>query len=205
MEKKGRRAQFYIIAAAIISVLLVGLAATVNYAITSSTPTRFYDLGEMYGLEGPKIVDQGVYQGTPEKITAALSNFSDIFYRNVRSKDPNIQIVTVFGNASSISPINYGKEDINITPLGGTTTTISASEVKAAVNLQITPSGQFSGKENTLPSTGFIGDILNPGTKVNVKVGDLNYNVTLGNQQYFYFIIMSKKPTGEVNVITAEK
>lgn len=197
-----KRGQFYIIAAAIIAVLLVGLAATVNYVMVTSTPARFYDLGEMYKLEGPNVVDQGIYQGTPEKINETLTNFTNIFYQNAQIKDPNIQIISVFGNSSGISPINYGKEEVNITS-GGVTTTLGASEVKSEISMMLSQGGDHSGKGIENERRGVLDTITNPGEKISVKIGNLSYNVTLGKKQYFYFIIISKKSTGEVNVVTA--
>jgi hypothetical protein len=199
-----KRGQFYIIAAAIIAVLLVGLAATVNYVMVTSTPARFYDLGEMYKLEGPNVVDQGIYQGTPEKISETLSNFTDIFYQNARLKDPNIQIIAVFGNSSTISPISYGKEEINITSeaTGSEIKTLTASEAQSIISLSTSAGGEQVGVTKITPTKG-LRDVLHPGKWVSVKVGNADYNVTLGEKQYFYFIIISKKPTGEVYSTTS--
>jgi len=203
MVKRGKTGQFYIIAAAIIAVLLVGLAATVNYVMVTSTPARFYDLGEMYKLEGPNVVDQGIYQGTPDKINETLSNFTNIFYANAKLKDPNIQIISVFGNSSGISPINYGKEEVNVTG-GGVTTTLGASEGKSVISTALDVGGyQAAGGTYKYERKNILETITNPGEKISVKIGNLSYNVNLGKQQYFYFIIISKKPTGEVSVVTA--
>lgn len=199
MEKRG---QFYIIAAAIISVLLVGLAATVNYAVTSSKPAKFYDLGEMYKLEGPMVVDQKIYEGNPGQINEALSNFSSIFYANAQLSDPNIQVIAVYGNTTSITPINYGKEDVNLTTAQGASTTLGSSEIKSSTSLQTSAGGDYVARTTTV-KRGALSNVLTPGENVVLKIGDLNYTVKLGNKQYFYFIIMSKKPTGEINVVTA--
>ena len=196
-----KRAQFYIIAAAIISVLLVGLAATVNYAIVSSTPTKFYDLKQMYQLEAPQVVDQGIYQGNINDINQTLANFTDIFYKNAKASDPNIQITVIYGNSSKISPYNYGAENAVITSPTATQT-IQSSQVSSVTNLQVA-GGNNVGVTSNIPTKGFLSDLINPGKKISVVIGNLSYNVSLGDQQYFYFIIISKKPSGEVNVATS--
>jgi hypothetical protein len=203
MIKRGCRGQFYIIAAAIIAVLLVGLAATVNYAVVSSTPTRFYDLKDMYQLEAPKVVDQGIYQGNINQINETLVNFTNVFYQNAKLQDPNIQITVIYGNESKIAPIGYGAESINITNESGQQIgNIPPSEVSSTTTLQV------SGGENVAVTTtqqgGFnLREIFNPTKKISVMIGNISYNVRLGSKQYFYFIIISKKPTGEVSATTS--
>jgi len=199
----AKRGQFYIIAAAIIAVLLVGLAATINYAITSATPIRFYDLSKEYNLETAKVIDYGVYQKyTPEiDIGETIKNFTEQFYINAVIKDQDIEIILVYGNSSNATGFSYTKNETTFinaqniaTEAGGeSTSTISYEAAQSKFSKRVRE--RLKSTVTPIPAP--------PGEKVKIKTSEnVTYEVKLEKEQNFYFIIMTKKETGEVTVAT---
>jgi hypothetical protein len=200
--KINKRAQFFIISAAIIAVLLVGLATVVNYVTTSPTPTKFYDLSKYYDMETAKVVDYGVYQKyTPAvDIEESLRNFTNQFYLNAKQKYPDIEIIAIFGNSSDAKGLNYAKEDVTIiNSETEATTTLKPINITSLINFNWGADGRTQvavTQENLNTQT------IRPSQRIKVRIRDLNYTVNLDENQNFYFIIMAKKPSGEVNVVT---
>ena len=202
MIKRGKKGQFYIIAAVIIAVVIAGLATTINYAITSETPTRFYDLSKSYNLEAAKVVDYGVYQKytPPVPIEDILQNFTDQFYANAQLKDPNIEVILVYGNSSSATAFSYTKNETTFLNAQNTAT-FAGGESVSQTNLYV--SDKPLGLQNTLQKMRRA-SLTNPGKLVRVIISNETnqYQIPLEEGQSFYFIIKSAKPSGEVNVAT---
>ena len=211
MEKRGafislemnRKAQFYIIAAVIIAVLLAGLATTVNYAVTSATPTKFYDLGEAYGLETSKVIDYGVYQKYSPgiNISEKIENFTQQFFISSSQKDPNIGVVYIYGDANKATVINYAKNTTaEVTSQEGTQK-IEAADVTSFIKNIITSETQT---QTAVTQTKISKTTVTPttGGKLTVNITGQEYNFNLGAGQNFYFIVRTTKPSGEVNVVT---
>ena len=57
----GKRGQFYLIATALIVMIVFGLVSVSNAAIVQPRPVKFYDLSADYGAETARVIDYGVY------------------------------------------------------------------------------------------------------------------------------------------------
>jgi len=55
-KKRGKKAQFYLIAALIIIVIIIGFASISNYIKVKEKPKKFYDLSGNINLEGADII-----------------------------------------------------------------------------------------------------------------------------------------------------
>jgi len=196
----NRKAQFYLIAAAIISVLLVGLAATINYASISPVPVRFYDMGEEYNLETARLIDYGTYSQNTN-IIEKIQNFTDQFYITSRQKDPEIEIMTLYGNSTAATFYNYAKNETKIITSANKEIKFSPKEVLTEIGYQPT-SDTLSTVTFQHPTEYFWGVIQSPGQTVKIQISNTNYTVELKEDQNFYFVIMSRKASGEVTVKT---
>ena len=206
-SEKGKKAQFYIIAAVIIAVLLVGLATTINYAITSPTPTRFYDLSQQYNFESSKVIDYGVYQKyTPEvNISEAIMNFTDQFYRNAVLKDPDIEVIAIYGVANQIHVFSATNHEITVFNSEGRKLepTIPPSTGVNDIALGDIGSGLVGTQFKT--QGGLLSNIYSASQQTNISIQISNataYSINVKEKPNFYFVIQSKKTSGEVNVFT---
>jgi hypothetical protein len=198
-KEMNKRAQFYIIAAAIISVLFVGLAATVNYAVSSQTPVKFYDIGSQYNVEASKLIDYGTYSAKTD-INNTLKNFTDQFYSSASQKEPALEIVTIYGNSTMATVYSYSSNTTYVI-FAQTTETIPAAQSTSTINAP--DIGASKGIKQVTPFIHRFSIPLSQEQKqVKIEISDTNYTVDLSQGQNFYFVIMSRKPSGEVNVQT---
>jgi hypothetical protein len=181
----NKRGQFFLIVTGVLAVILIGLAASVNNAIVQPTPTVFYDLSKNFNTETMKVVDYGIFS-PPPNASSALASFIENFTKYAEEKDPNIELVYLFGNNQNISIFNSAKKAIytcdqtKCEPVGG----IEESQVSITIAENVINKGVP--QQN--PQTGvFSGD------KVTVKIGDLNYPFILPSNNQFYFILRTEK------------
>lgn len=111
----NKRGQFYIIAALIIAAIIAGLVSEANYAIRRPKPVKFYDLSKDYETEVTKIIDSGVYLSKGDDwINEAVANFTKKFLEYAQEKDPNLQLLYLYGNRDEITVVNYAQGDAEI-------------------------------------------------------------------------------------------
>ncbi|MGD9275602.1 MAG: hypothetical protein PVJ67_00345 [Candidatus Pacearchaeota archaeon] len=101
MEKRG---QFYLMAALVIIVLIIGFAAVSNYSRTQEY-TRAYDIGQELEIESAQVLSYGIYN---ENIgIEQMENLLDGFIEEY-SKIGNLQeLYFIFGNAQNITFMGY--------------------------------------------------------------------------------------------------
>jgi hypothetical protein len=171
MEKRG---QFYLIATIIITAIIVGFAAVVNYS-EEKTPVKIQELGEELKIESEKILDYCTYNNLDEtEMENLLINFIGNYSKYSEEKD----LYFIFGDRSKITVIVYQE---------------SGEEIYVDVgdgNELLTMSGG-TGKKDFNP-------ILN---EVTITVKGTEYNFEIKSGENFYFII-SQEIEGEQYVVT---
>ena len=100
----NKRGQFYLMAALIIILLIIGFATISNYSKTKSY-SKTYDLGEELEIESAQVLNHGIYNeeiGT-EQMEGLLEGFIEE-YSKIGSLD---ELYFVFGNAETIVFMGY--------------------------------------------------------------------------------------------------
>jgi len=174
MEKRG---QFYLIGAAIIILVVLGLITVVNKAIVQPRPVGFFDLSEDYEAETSKVVDYGVYNKYSPSVNIAekVRNITEIFARTEFAKDPNVHLVFIYGNSTSYVAENISSVKSEVS--------LSYAGTKAAADIYQQKFGIEKGSGN-----------------VNVSIAGNMYYFNLTETDNFYFVIRTTTPTGETNV-----
>jgi hypothetical protein len=188
--KRGKRGQFFILAAVILSILVVSLVSVGNYVSVSSEPEKFYDLSEQIKEESARVIDYGVFTG--EDIEVKLDNFSEVVAENIKYQDPDLNFVFVYGNSNNLTIKNYGVDDASF---DNTITDGAYEGVRSKIVLDI---GGFKVEQGI---TNNLGDYSNSwkanrnplGENVVVKVNDQEYNFPLGKRQQFLIILSKDK------------
>jgi hypothetical protein len=177
MKKRG---QFYIIAAALIIVVLLGLVTVANKAVVQPKPTEFFDLSKDYEAETSKVIDYGTYNkySPAVNITEKVENISKVFAETAFAKDPNIYLVFIYGNKTTYTAknISVSSADISLNFAG-----ISSTEKVS------------SQKETNFKAVNGV---------IDVPIAGNNYQFKLTDEENFYFIIQTTTPGGEKNVAT---
>ena len=203
MEKRG---QFYIIFAVIIIIVVLGLVTTVNYAVKMKSPVKFYDMSADYEAETTNIIDYGVFSPTmtDEQIKAQIKSFSDEFLTYAQEKDPNLQLVYIYGDATGITVDNYAIEGGEIRTASTTTGMEAGGEnVESTISIQYGDKTFTRDVEEKMRNFKEVRqDIVNPGGWVEVELAGVIYSFDLKTNEAFYYVVATR--SGEEYHVTQE-
>jgi len=107
---KNKRGQFFLLAAVIISAVIISLGTTTNKATVDEEPKDFYDLGDEMKRETGAILDYTIYKNITEETN--LTKFVKILADEVKERNPGASFMFVYGNNESMLLKNYGPETI---------------------------------------------------------------------------------------------
>ena len=105
--KLRKRAQFFILAALILSAVVVSLTLGVNYARFNKEPESFYDSSYEIKSEAGGVLDYEIYYGFDAG--ANLEEFVDEISKDLRDNDTDSNFLFIYGNASKTNVRNYGR------------------------------------------------------------------------------------------------
>ena len=95
---RGKRGQFYLMAAIIIITVIVGFVTISNYS-RKKTSVKIYDLGEELGIESQNVLDYGTYTGN-DKLSDFLKQYSNYI-------DGGIDVYVITGNEDNLQVYKY--------------------------------------------------------------------------------------------------
>jgi len=177
--KKGRKAQFYLIATVLLILIIFGFVTAVNKAITQPKPVRFYDLSSDYNAETAKVIDYGVYHKytPPVPIDRFVENITEIFRNNYFQNNPKatLEIAYIYGDKNSLVKAS-GK---------------IASGNKIELCLEET--GSCSG-QNIKTITPIVSSTIPRGAdsnKTTINLAGNTYEFELKGDEVFYFVIIN--------------
>ncbi len=185
---EGKKAQFYIIAAIIISIILFGLFAVRNYILVGPKNVKFYDLSKELNLESGYVIDHGIYKD--EELDVLVDQWASA-YVDYSSKVTEVgEWIFVYGNEKKINA------------------TVFTNEISGTVSISI-GGGYPSSIEITGDAKKYnIKDIIIQGKEVKLVAPDKNeYDFNLTRGENFFFVISkeeyvaipnSPSPTGAV-------
>ena len=189
----NKRGQFYLLAAIIIIVLIIGFVGVSNY-LNKKDSTRIYDIKEELNIEGKDVLEFGILNSkdtslfdesgkkTAEGEDAIIKHFISLYTTYLESVGENMNIYYILGNgvdikAYKIVDLETGSLSLN---LGGTTL--------------LTPIIKKSIQD--------IGGISTTESEVIVTINEVPYDFELKEGENFYFII-SQNVGGEKYVATS--
>ena len=77
---RGKKAQFYIIAAVIIVLIVISVSSVVTYSFVRSQPKSVAELSQTLEIESPSIIKYGLYNN--ENMSALMENFTTTDFKN---------------------------------------------------------------------------------------------------------------------------
>ncbi|PIO08639.1 hypothetical protein COU59_00850 [Candidatus Pacearchaeota archaeon CG10_big_fil_rev_8_21_14_0_10_34_12] len=165
MNKRGKKGQFFLIAAILILAVVASLAVVYNYSSAKNSEKRFYIKNEL-GIESEKVLDYALNNGLNAQ--AVLRNFTES-YSNHSTAD---EFFYLFGKRDNITVSGFMKD------LSGeiiVNTGFGNQEVSFSQN-------QFIYREFT-----YIED-----SNVSMTINNVRYNVNLSQGINFYYVIFKK-------------
>jgi len=102
-NKRGKKAQIFIIAALIIIAIVIGLAGVTNYIYVKEKPEKLYDISSNIDLEGVNIIKYGLYEN--EDLNPLIENFTKTFadYISTNEESANSSLVIIYGNENNVT------------------------------------------------------------------------------------------------------
>jgi|SRR3989344_1118699 len=101
MQKRG---QFFLIAAIVIIIILLGLAAVYNSVRTNQEDLRVYDLSEEINYESSQVIQRGIFNSLDE--TELAQNVEDLSNTYAKA-NPESDIIVVYGSGSQVNLLIY--------------------------------------------------------------------------------------------------
>jgi len=171
MKKRGKKAQFYLVAAVIIIMVIIGIASVRTYTDIKSEPRNLKDIGSELGEEGTRIIDYGIY--TNDDINKILKNFTDSeFAPYFLKKTESTNVVFIYGNSTDLYSVQYNPYytgSVSATIGGVSPTWISETIIPNRTRVD--------------SSTG----------RVTVDILDRSFDFEVRENEMFYFIITQEK------------
>jgi len=178
MKKRGKKGQFYIIAAVIIVLVVISVSSVVTYSVVKSQPKSVTELSKTLETESPYVIKYGFYNN--QNLTALMENFTEIdfaTYFGLSSDYATTNITFVYGNRSQLVIVKYIKTNTGTIGFG---------------NSQYSTRGIEVNKTNLTPA---------PGEDITIVIYGNKYTFALEEGQIFYFVLTNEK-NGEIYVET---
>jgi len=113
MSKKGRKAQFYLIAAIIIVAIVIGMAGFTTYFVKKNN-TKVYDLNKELKLESESVINYGILKDEIE-LSNTLINFTKMYGEYIGS---DYDIYFVYGNQNDMKALKYSQINTGSVSIG---------------------------------------------------------------------------------------
>lgn len=158
MIKEGKQAQFYLIAAVIIILVILGLVGVKNYVSVKKDPSKFQDFSDMLGLEGRYGIEYAVYnKDNSQSISQDIINLSSEYLKTNYNED--FVLYVVYGDISG--------ENIKATKI--------SKESQGAITASLGGSLEVSPESSTNVNPKDVTLTLNPG-----EIRTVTVNLTIG-------------------------
>ena len=105
----NKRAQIFLLAAVIISAVVISLGITANQAKVSSEPKNFYDFSYEVKREVGAVIDYEIYTNFSENDN--LEEFVDILAENIRDNNPDANFIFIYGDKNGITLKTYNPKE----------------------------------------------------------------------------------------------
>lgn len=169
MDKHG---QIFLLAAVIISVVVLSLGATTNRVLVNIEPEDFYKLSYEVKRESSAVLDYEIYTG--DAVDVDMDAFIESLIKSVRGKEPNANFVIIYGNnVTGINITNMGKD----------------SDSKGRISYMGTSEDveDVMGRKKSLTSTD-----LEDKTHFTVNIGDKEIELPISEYNQVIFIIQKE-------------
>lgn len=127
-NRMNNKAQFYLVAAIIIVMILAGIASIKTYAFVRAEPRKIKDISSELSEETTRIIDYGIYSSV--NLLELLERFDTEFSEYFLKKTEQTNLVFIYGNSSKLYIVQYNDEYTGavFATIGGASPTWSTSE-----------------------------------------------------------------------------
>jgi len=172
-KSMNKKAQFYLVAAIIIVMILAGIASIKTYAIAKAEPRKIKDISSELKEETTRIIDYGIYSAVD--LPDLLNRFDEEFSEYFLKKTEETNIIFVYGNQTQLYSVQYDTQYTGavVASIGAASPTWEASEPIV--------------KRDLIDSTEYADGILT----VTILERDFEFDIKEG--EMFYFLITQQR------------
>jgi hypothetical protein len=187
---KGKGGQFFILAAVILSGILISLSSVRNYVSSVEKQEAFYDLSKEIKEESFEVLDYGIYNN--KDMPRLIENFTSEIAKYSLDKEPDLEFIFIYGNESSLAVENYGKNESYL-KIGDEIEKVSGGGEMIRSNIALNFEnenfnlGVFNSKKNY--NSNWNKKVSPIKKNIAVAFGGSNYNFSLGKNQQFFMIV----------------
>ena len=190
-----KRAQFFILAAVILSVVIISLGTIANKATINREPGNFYDYTYEIKKESGAIMDWELFSDF--EAGANLTKFVDLLAADTIDKYPDANFLFIYGNTEVLTVKNYGVEEASV---DGDSIEGLGSSVFSGIKLTDTAGTEVT---TSLGSYGYDeGIILGARKDLLIEVAGQAYNFLVTEDNQVLFVI--QKTNGGDNYVAVE-
>ena len=106
----NKRGQFFLLAAVIISAVIISLSVGTNRVVMNEEPGAFYDFSYEVKREVGSVLDYEVYSGFDGD--ANLTEFVDLLAKEIEERSPGSDFIFIYGNGTDMKVDNYGSDSV---------------------------------------------------------------------------------------------
>ena len=179
---KGKKGQFYLIAAIILIAVVVALIMKLNSTEVNPVPLSFTELSDNFEKEAVRIIDNGISQGkSVQEVEAELQDFARQYSEYATSKSPQIGFLYVYGNSSNITVANFLVDRAGSVVIGGAATNTTGGSAILVNRLTFDVGGEQFVRDLSVRARAFKGINIasGKGDFVNLSVGGVPYYLTI--------------------------
>ena len=188
MKRFGKRAQMFLLAAVIISLVVISLGITANQAKVKKEPNSFKDFAYEVKRETGAVVDFEIYSGFEDN--ANLTSFVGLLAEDIKDRDPNANFFFLYGNNDNMTLRNYGDDSVS----AGGSSTPGSGTVPGEIC--------FGGSCTSVSASSGIGtSTINPlgANNIEIEVFGQEFNFPISEHRKVIFII--QKIVGDENYV----
>ena len=192
----------FLLAAVIISAIVVSFAFTANEARVNNEPDNFRDISYEVKKETGAVMDYQVYTGFNDD--ANLTEFVDLLAEDFYEQDSGLNIMFIYGNSSNVTFRNYGAQTVGVRdgPVHGAATKITSTIWSGGTVQEVEERLQdyeHEGHTGALWTKNW-GSTNHTDINVEVEVSGQKFNVSFSQNRQVIFII--QKEVGDENYIS---
>jgi len=109
---RGKKGQFFLLAAVIIAAVVISLGVGTNRATVNEDPASFYDFSYEVQREVGAVLDYEVYSGIGNN--EDLEEFVDLLAKEIEERSPGSEFILIYGSRDDMKLRNYGSNSVYV-------------------------------------------------------------------------------------------
>ena len=197
MKRLSNKGQFFILAAVIISAIVLSFGFTANQARINREPDNFYDLSYDVKKETGDVIDYEIYTGFEEGTN--LTDFINRRAADLKDSNPDANFMFISGNNDELVLRNYGDQYANV---GGSSVPggyIPITSVITYQDIEINVSEDYEQYEDGWIYTE---EGLPEGSVIEVEVRGQTFEFPVSKYRQVIFIIQKTNEEGDENYVS---